>query len=1313
MHYLPDYNDQLAQYLSESLEAKVAYDSISSQWEGFDPILRVHGLTIGEQEQLSIGRVSLNFSLFQSVLNLQPKFDRILIERADMSITQNNDGHWQLLGFNTSEIKPATDHTDDANSLISELLSFFNGTTINAQELAATIYNDTGKVRTLRSPKLNVNYKNEQLFASGQLLESRGEKTLLNFSLKSGGLLSKHKLKGTLFIEARSSEFFGELLSVYEWNNISIQDVEASGRAWVNFEGLSINSIYGDMQVRQINWLVQGGSVAPVNDLAFAYLWQNEDEDKKLSIENLAFDFAGLECESINARILFLVGGVNLEADKIELNCINQLMLSMGILPEKLGERLSVSNPTGFLSHINFRYLDESLNADSKSTNELSLAETSLNNSSRFEFEAMLSNVNIDAFESTPSGKNIDGYVFATNGSGFVSFLSEDFELGFPTLFLDPFKLRRAEGTVTWDIDQDDVTISSDGLRLWREAESLIYGDFTLRLNDQESEDYIHLALGMQDILFPEAVNFVPYHLVENGLYSWLKESLIAGAVSSGIYYGYGSVESLSAANSFTSSISLKSSNGVLMFDENWPYLEELNADIVIQNAEVWIDSKQATIAATKLNDVQAFLPKGNSKKANFIDISANSLLTKELINYWLSESPISNNTKDIANQLMIDAGAKVDINLRVPVSQAEGSDEQNNVEYIIHTQITDGAITHKPSKLNFSAVNGSVRVDSKTGVNAKTIKANLFDEPVSLSINSDFRASVTKPKLEADQVTKLFLKGKLDLDSIFNYFDTSKPDFISGKLAYLAELTLSNNEKQYPLLTINSDLKGISCQCPQPFDKKASEAQSLALSLLLKPEQSYLEGNLVSVGAPKINAELLFVNDQLTFGEFLIGEAQVKNTDIKGINIAANLDFADLSVWIDFIQAALESKSVVHNTVKIPETISKEENTKDIPNDNIVKQIQVDIDKLKAFDHIFQQSKLEIRPFEQTWQINISGKDAVGRILLEDSDKKLNLQFEKLNLTPLLSEEEPVHVESDKIDINPKDFPPLAFNAKNLLLESRPIGRWQFDILPDDSGSIFRNIKGHIKGSNITGQLNWRNNGGVHSTIATLSLNGEDVASVFDAFDFPILMTSSRYNTDLALVWPESPLNFSVAQLSGNASLSLEDGFLKTEDQKTGVLRLFGILNAESIKRRLKLDFSDLYKSGVGYDTFVAKASMDQGLLTLTEPLVIDGPAGKYTLNGRSDLATKTLDIDMLVELPFSQNVPLAALVLGAPQIGGLVWVADKLLGEPLSALTTSRYDITGAWEKPRVDLKQAMNASKKDRSNEKGSRNVGKPPE
>jgi uncharacterized protein YhdP len=696
----------------------------------------------------------------------------------------------------------------------------------------------------------------------------------------------------------------------------------------------------------------------------------------------------------------------------------------------------------------------------------------------------------------------------------------------------------------------------------------------------------------------------------------------------------------------------------------------------------------------------------------NFLSITADSMLTSDLVDYWLKESPISNNTKNIVDQLSIDTSVDTSISLSIPVSEIEGSTEKQDIQFTINTNINNGEVLHKASKLKFEKVSGMVSVDSRKGVNAKDIKSTLFNEPTLLNINTSFFQKKLKTALSAlskestkqkikdsdestEQVTKLSLKGGLSVHSLFDYFDVKKPTALTGSFEYLAELSLSNEANKHPLLTVKSDLFGVSCACPSPFSKSMHEKEDLNLSLLLKSDQSYIDATLKSSHFPNLKAELLLIQDKLSFGEILIGGAKVKDTDVKGLNIAANIKLANLKNWIDFLKEALSKVDDV-NPVKTE--------------DRYLKQVQLYIEDLDGFGHLFQKSNLLIKPNEKNWLIDISGKDVKGSILLPISDEILELSFERLNLVSLdkiLEKSPSLNTNSPNI-VDPRTFPYLKFKAKTLMLENRNIGSWMFDIKPDDKGSLFRNIKGHIKGSNISGQLNWRYSKDFQSTIATFDVLGSDISAVFNAFDFPVLMTSTKYNTEIALHWPNSPLDFSMAALSGKVALSLEDGFLKTEDQKTGVLRLFGVLNAESIKRRLKLDFSDLYKSGVGYDTFIGKASIDQGLLTLTEPLVIDGPAGRYVLNGRSDLSTKALDIDMLVELPFSQNVPLAALVLGAPQIGGLVWVADKLLGEPLSALTTSRYDITGTWEQPTVNLKQAINASKKDRSKERGTRDA-----
>jgi uncharacterized protein YhdP len=46
-----------------------------------------------------------------------------------------------------------------------------------------------------------------------------------------------------------------------------------------------------------------------------------------------------------------------------------------------------------------------------------------------------------------------------------------------------------------------------------------------------------------------------------------------------------------------------------------------------------------------------------------------------------------------------------------------------------------------------------------------------------------------------------------------------------------------------------------------------------------------------------------------------------------------------------------------------------------------------------------------------------------------------------------------------------------------------------------------------------------------------------------------------------------------------------------------------------------------------------------------------------------------------------------------GAP-IGGALFVLDKILGDPLSKLTSATYSVTGSWSEPEVDLQGVFGA-------------------
>ncbi|TGN37519.1 hypothetical protein E5Q11_17700, partial [Marinobacter confluentis] len=100
-----------------------------------------------------------------------------------------------------------------------------------------------------------------------------------------------------------------------------------------------------------------------------------------------------------------------------------------------------------------------------------------------------------------------------------------------------------------------------------------------------------------------------------------------------------------------------------------------------------------------------------------------------------------------------------------------------------------------------------------------------------------------------------------------------------------------------------------------------------------------------------------------------------------------------------------------------------------------------------------------------------------------------------------------------------------------------------------------------------------------------------------------------------------------------------------------------------DTLWRRLKLDFSDLYEAGVAFDAISGKATLGNGLLTLDPELQIVGPSGAFKFSGTTSMAQETLDMNMVVVLPLTQNLPLAAVLLGAgAPIGGALFVLDKV---------------------------------------------------
>ncbi len=158
-----------------------------------------------------------------------------------------------------------------------------------------------------------------------------------------------------------------------------------------------------------------------------------------------------------------------------------------------------------------------------------------------------------------------------------------------------------------------------------------------------------------------------------------------------------------------------------------------------------------------------------------------------------------------------------------------------------------------------------------------------------------------------------------------------------------------------------------------------------------------------------------------------------------------------------------------------------------------------------------------------------------------------------------------------------------------------------------------------------------------------------------------------------------------SLKKLSGDLDIRFRNGQLVTVDGGAQALRVFGLLNFDSIGRRLRLDFSDLIDKGLAYDRIKGRIQVTNGVYRTDSALNLEGPSSDIELQGQIDLANEKINAKMQVALPLSNNLPLAAIAVGAPAIGGALFVVDRLIGDRLARFASVTYHISGDWQNLR----------------------------
>ena len=70
------------------------------------------------------------------------------------------------------------------------------------------------------------------------------------------------------------------------------------------------------------------------------------------------------------------------------------------------------------------------------------------------------------------------------------------------------------------------------------------------------------------------------------------------------------------------------------------------------------------------------------------------------------------------------------------------------------------------------------------------------------------------------------------------------------------------------------------------------------------------------------------------------------------------------------------------------------------------------------------------------------------------------------------------------------------------------------------------------------------------------------------------------------------------------------------------------------------------------------------EGVYVTREPITLTGPSSNLELDGTLDMVRDRVDATLQVTLPVTNNLPLAALIVGAPAVGGALFLVDRCWG-------------------------------------------------
>lgn len=715
--------------------------------------------------------------------------------------------------------------------------------------------------------------------------------------------------------------------------------------------------------------------------------------------------------------------------------------------------------------------------------------------------------------------------------------------------------------------------------------------------------------------------------------------------------------------------------NAEFSFDASWPDIKKMRAELLFENAAMLIRSEAGTLFDLQLADgVSASIADLFHADNLIIDIQTQT--RAEGVTALMLASPLSGSVGATLDYLGVDGLVDAKVQLQIGLKEA-GVIARGDVDFFannLHIKAPAVAVEQVEGRLSF--INDQISSE----------QLKLVSQGIPLL------ASLKGAQQDGNYQVNLTAKGEHETGKLLALVAEPWQDLATGTAFFDWQLDIHLPATGFSYQsTVLVDLAAAELRLPEPFGKTAADGATVLIEA--KGNQLGSDITLKYGDGLRFLAKLEQESGQISAALLSLGQpsAQLK----PGFEIELDLAKADFVPWLTLIQQQISSADTDNNL---------------LPPLSLVRG---KVGELHLFDDVFlHKASFSFVPAADHWLLDLTATEAKGQLQLYHDVEKQGIKANLQRLTLVFAEQAAKDLAAAELKaallLDPDsaekpdyaaleaeafakltpmnwlaDLPPLDIRCQQCTIGHFRLGELALRSRGDGESWTLERFNSNYQGHrwDITGQ--WQQDEQLGRSVFRGTLLSPAFGQLLSEYDISSSLTGSKAELSFSdMGWQGAPFQFNRQTLSGELNWKFGDGSLS--DVSDGGARIFSLLSLDSLVRKLRLDFRDVFAKGFFFSKMSGAMTLTDGVAYTNNTEVV-GAAGDISMRGSANLKARQLDYQMSFSPKVTSSIPVILAWMVNPVSGVAAYALDEMF-QSAEVISKINFTVTGDLDNPVV---------------------------